>query len=109
MFLVWVFTFFVFDRMSYWRIRPGQVTHEYVFGASAKSYDTDNMVLEKHRDDIFRHWILGLGAGDLRILPYGAKREEIAVPNVLFVGSKVEAFQRMIATEPAKFSHASVQ
>jgi hypothetical protein len=108
-FLVWVSTVFVFDRMSCFRIKPGQVTHEYVIGASAKSYDTDNMVVEKYRDDFFRHWLLGLGAGDLKIHPYGANREVIHIPNVLFVGRKVHALQRMIATEPSAFGHVSVQ
>ena len=50
-------------------IRPGQVTQEFVFGAGAKSYDTDNLVLEKYRDDLFRHFVRGSGFGaqpDLR-------------------------------------------
>jgi hypothetical protein len=91
--------------MSYWRIKPGQVTHEFVLGAASRSYDTDNMVVEKFRDDFFRHWVLGFGSGDLHIKPYGSDREEISVPNVLFVGTKIETVQRMVATEPGKFGH----
>src|SRR3712207_8475364 len=53
---------------------PGQVTHVFVLGAASKSYDTENMVLEKFRDDLFRHWILGFGSGDLHITTYGAER-----------------------------------
>jgi hypothetical protein len=100
MFLVWAFTVFVFDRMSFWRIKPGQITHEFVLGAAAKSYDTENLVLEKYRDDIFRHWVLGLGSGDLHLRPYGAQREEIEVPNVFFIGSKIRTMEEMIAAEP---------
>jgi hypothetical protein len=103
LFLVWALNTFVFDRMSYWRIKPGQVTQEFVFGAGAKSYDTNNMTLEKYRDDIFRHWVLGLGSGDLRIRPMGAGREDIYVPNVLFIGAKAEAVRHLIATEPDSF------
>jgi hypothetical protein len=106
LFAVWVATVFFFDRFSYWRIKPGQVTQEFVFGAGSRSYDTDNMVVEKYRDDIFRHWVLGLGSGDLRIRPYGASQEEISIPNVFFVGSKLRMIQKMIATEPDKFGHA---
>ena len=105
MFLVWLFTTFVFDRMSYWRIRPGQVTQEFVLGAAARSYDTENMVLEKFRDDFFRHWVLGFGSGDLHIKPYGADREQISIPNVLFIGSKVSTIQHMIAIKPEEFGH----
>ena len=49
------------------------------------------MGLEKHRRDLFRHWLLGIGSGDLEILTSGATREKIEVQNVLFIGSKVAA------------------
>lgn len=104
MFVVWASTVFIFDRMSYWRVTPGQITHEFVFGAAAKSYDTENLVLEKYRDDVFRHWVLGLGSGDLHIQPYGANREEIEVLNVLFLGNKIQAIQHLIATQPEGFN-----
>lgn len=99
MFIAWFLTVFVFDRMSYWRIKPGQITHEVVLGASSKSYDTQNVVLEKYRDDMFRHWLLGFGSGDLKIITSGATHEEIFVPNVLFIGSKIYTIQRLIAME----------
>jgi hypothetical protein len=35
----------------------------------------------------------------------GANRETIDIPNVLFLGPKVEAIQRMIAVKPDEFSH----
>jgi hypothetical protein len=101
--LVWLIATFVFDRLHYWKIRPGQITQETVIGAAEKSFDTRGMVFEKHREDLFRHWVLGLGSGDLRIHTMGAKREEIYVPNVLFVDAKVAAIQRMIAVKPDKF------
>lgn len=58
------------------------------------------MALEKHRYDLFQHWVLGLGSGDLQIRTSGATREQIDVPNVLFIGKKVDAMQRLIAEEP---------
>ena len=103
MFLVWAAATFVYDRMSYWTIRPGQITHEVVIGGAEKSYDTHGMVFEKVREDLFRHWVLGLGSGDLRISTMGAKREELYVPNVLFVDRKVERMQKMISMRPADF------
>ncbi len=100
MLILWVLTVFVFDRMSYWRVRPGQVTSVSVVGGGSRSYDTDNMVLEKYRDDLFRHWMLGFGSGDLHIQPYGAGREEMVLHNILFIDRKASAFQRMMAVEP---------
>ncbi len=106
-FLVWAATTFVFDRMSYWRVRPGQMTHEFVFGSSERSYDTQNMSFEKRRDDVFRHWLLGMGSGDLTINAFnGGHPEEIHIPNVLFIGMKIRAIQEMIAMRPTEIQNA---
>jgi hypothetical protein len=103
-FLVWAFATFVYDRMEYWRVRPGQITYERVIGGAEKSYDTRGMVFEKHREDLFRHWILGLGSGDIQITTVGARRETVYVPNVLMVNAKIDAIQRMIAAKPTAFT-----
>ncbi len=100
MLLVWAVSVFVVDRMSYWHIKPGQITHVVIFGAGSKMYDTVGMVLEKHREDFFRHWLLGLGSGDLEIHTTGATSEQIEVHNILFIGSKVEIIQRLISEDP---------
>jgi len=103
-FVVWFLLTFVHDRLSYWRVTPGQITHDYIIGGSARSYDTRGMVFEKYRNDLFRHWILGLGSGDINISTMGAKRESFSVPNVLFVDAKVAAIQRLIAMQPDEFA-----
>lgn len=100
MLIVWSISVFVLDRMSWWHFTAGQVVHEYAFGAGSKSYDTNGMMLEKHREDLFRHWLLGLGSGDLQIRTAGATTELIEVSNIFFIGSKIEQMQRMIAEEP---------
>jgi hypothetical protein len=100
MLLLWAVTVFGLDRLSYWEVTPGQLTHRWVLGAGSKSINAQGMGLEKHRDDLFRHWLLGLGSGDLRIQTSGATREQIDVRNVLFVGAKVEDMQRLIAAVP---------
>jgi hypothetical protein len=103
-FLVWAFSVFVYDRMSYWKVRPGQITHERVIGGAERSYDTRGMVFEKHREDLFRHWVVGLGSGDIQISTMGAKSETLYVPNVLMVDSKIDAIQRMISVKPDQFT-----
>lgn len=100
MFMTWIFTVFGFDRLSYWEITPGQITHKMLFGGGSKSYNAQGMGLEKRRDDIFRHLLLGFGSGDLKIQTSGATREQIDLLNVLFIGSKVDAMQRLIAEVP---------
>jgi hypothetical protein len=104
LFVVWVLTVFVFDHLNYWEVTPGQLTRIKVFGAGQVSYDTENMVLERFRNDVFRHWILGLGSGDLRVFTGTQNRQQqLDIPNVFFVGHKMDAFQRMIATRPDSF------
>ena len=100
MFITWAITVFGLDRLSYWEITPGQITRRVLFGSGSNSYNALGMGLEKHRDDIFRHWLLGLGSGDLRIRTSGATHEQIDLLNVLFIGSKVEAMQQLIAEVP---------
>ena len=76
------------------------MTHEFLLGASDKSYDTDAMVLTKRQDDIFRHLILGVGSGDLHMQTMGGTGQEAVVPNVCFVSRKIAAVERLIATKP---------
>jgi hypothetical protein len=103
-FVVWAVLTFGYDRLRYWRVTPGQITHDFVIGGSAKSYDTRGMVFEKQRNDLFRHWVLGVGSGDINIATMGAKKETFAIPNVLFVDAKVAAIQRLIAMQPDEFA-----
>ena len=100
LFCTWVVSVFILDHMVYWKIEPGQVTHQFVLGSGSKSYNAQGMMLEKHRADLFQNWVLGLGSGNLIIRTSGATREVIEVPNVLFIGWKVEAMERLIAMEP---------
>lgn len=98
--VLWLLVVMVFDHLNFWRIRPGQVTHEYVLGAVESSYDTDNMVITKQQADIFRNWILGLGSGDLQMQTMGGRGVVARVSNVLFVNSRMAQIQRLIATKP---------
>ncbi len=107
-FILWVCSVFIYDRMNYYVIRPGQIISDHVIGGAQKSYDTHGMVFEKIRQDLFRQWILGLGAGDLKIHTMGAQRETLTIPNVAFVDWKVQAIQKMIATRPSEFSTPAI-
>ncbi|MGO8753122.1 MAG: hypothetical protein ACLQNE_44840 [Thermoguttaceae bacterium] len=98
--VAWFISVFLVDHLSFWRFRPGQVTHEYLGGIVDKSYDTDNMTILKRQDDIFRHWVIGLGSGDLNMQTMGGRGVEMNVPNVLFVIGKISRIQRLIATKP---------
>ena len=98
--LAWLLVVGLLDHLSFWRIRPGQVTHEYVLGAVESSYDTDNMVFTKQQSDLFRNWILGFGSGDLQMQTMGGRGVVARVTNVLFLNARIAEIQRLIATKP---------
>jgi hypothetical protein len=106
--IIWLMAVFVFDRLEYWTFRPGQAEHHLVFGGGSRTYDTHGMTVQKLRDDLFRHWILGMGSGDLQIATAGAGAHEFVVPNVMFVGWKLVRIQELIAMRPDETGAAAV-
>jgi hypothetical protein len=98
--VMWLLMFFVFDRMTYWRFRPGQVIEEHLIGGGEKSFDAHGMLVEQRSQDLLRHVVLGLGAGDFILRTGGAHKAEILIPNVLMVERRVRAIQRLVAVQP---------
>jgi hypothetical protein len=96
--IAWLLAFFVFDRMTYWSVYPGQIVEERLIGGASNSHDTDRLVLEKMDRDLFKHGVLGLGAGDMKMSAPG--KEPIYIPNVLFAESKIRKAQDLIAIKP---------
>jgi hypothetical protein len=99
-FVVWALAVFVFDRSTYYLVRPGQLVKGGLFGAGEETFDTHGMSVDKKRDDLFRHWVLGLGSGDIHIATSGAKKAQFVIPNVLFVGNKIAKIQELVALKP---------
>jgi hypothetical protein len=95
LFLLWLLNLFVFDRQIYMIFTPGQVRVRVEIGGSETVYDTTGMVVQKHRSDLFRHWILGFGSGDLDIRPVGLA-SPIELPNVLRVARAVRTIETLI-------------
>jgi hypothetical protein len=58
------------------------------------------MTIQKLRDDLFRHWILGLGSGDLVVRTSGAQAHEFEMHNVLNVGTKLREIEDMQRERP---------
>jgi hypothetical protein len=93
---VWLITFFFFDRQMYMIFEPGQLRVCMEIGGGEKNYDSAGMTIEKQRSDLFRHWILGLGSGDLIVNTTGAQVHHFDLPNVLFIGRKVHQIEEML-------------
>ena len=94
--LLWLFTMYFFDRQIYMIFNPGQLKVCLEIGGGETAYDTQGMVIQRQRDDLFRHWILGLGSGDLIVRTSGAHSHEFHMENVLNVNSKLREIEEMM-------------
>lgn len=93
--IIWAVTVFVFDHRHYLIVTSGQVRVCLAIGTGETVYDTTGMTFSKRQDDLFRHWIVGLGSGDLVIHRPNAP-QDIDMPNVLFIGSKIREIETLI-------------
>jgi hypothetical protein len=94
--VVWLLIFFLFDTQIYMLFTPGQLRVRQSIGGGEVVYDTAGMSIQKQRNDLFRHGILGLGSGDLIVNTSGAASHHLELPNVLFVGHKVRQIEDML-------------
>ncbi len=93
--LIWALTVFIFDHRTYVIVTTGQVRVCQAVGAGETVYDTTGMTFTKQQNDLFRHWIIGLGSGDL-IIHRSNTNQEIDMPNVLFIAAKVRQIEQLI-------------
>jgi hypothetical protein len=96
LFGLWLVVFMLFDRQIYMVFTPGQLRVKLEIGDAETAYDTTGMTIQKQRSDLFRHWILGLGSGDLIVRTAGAQGHQFDMPNVLFLGRKVRDIEDML-------------
>jgi hypothetical protein len=96
LFIIWLVTFTLFDQQLYMIFTPGQLKVRTEIGGGEKAFDTAGMTVEKQRSDLFRHWVLGLGSGDLIVNTSGANAHHFDLGNVLFVGRKVQQIEDML-------------
>ena len=100
LFFLWASIFFIFDRLTYWRIRPGQIIESRLIGGGQRTFDTEGLQFEQRPSDLFQQTILGAGAGDLVLRTGGVAKAEILIPNVLFAAEKIRRAQRLLAVKP---------
>jgi hypothetical protein len=94
LFAIWLVSVLLFDRQVYMVFTPGQLRVCTAIGGGEHVYDTTGLRLEKQRSDLFRHWVLGLGSGDLIVrTPTGDHFNQV---NVLFIGRKVRLVEDML-------------
>jgi hypothetical protein len=96
LFLIWCFSTFIYDHYTYLVVTRGQIRIRQSIGDAEHAIDTGGILLEKKRNDLFRHWLLGLGTGDLHIKTGGPSNIDFELPNVVLVGAKLVRIQNLI-------------
>jgi len=96
LFVIWLFTVFFYDRYTYLIVTRGQVRLRESIGDGEIAVDASSVYLEKRRNDVFRHWLLGFGSGDLHVKTGGVANREIELSNVAWIGTKLEKIQDLI-------------
>jgi hypothetical protein len=96
--IFWLVVVLFFDRRMFMVFSPGQLRVCQEIGSGEVVYDTVGMIVAKRRSDLFRHWLLGLGSGDLLVKPAGAHAQQFEMHNVLFVANKLQLVQDMLQT-----------
>jgi hypothetical protein len=96
LFAIWSLTVLVYDRQLYMIFSRGQLRVCTAIGAGEKMYDTFGIMVQKHTDDLFRHWLLGFGSGDMTVRTAGTNAQQFEVANVLRIGRKLELIQQML-------------
>jgi hypothetical protein len=94
--VMWLFIFLVYDRQIYLIFTRGQLRVRLAIGTGESVFDTRGIVIEKHRDDLFRHWMLGFGSGDLTVRTSGTNPRYFEVPNVFRVGKKLSIISKTV-------------
>ena len=67
LFVVWSIVIRLYDRQHYVIFGRGQIRYVLEVGDGEVTMPAEGAIVEKKRSDAFRHWVLGLGAGDLVI------------------------------------------
>jgi hypothetical protein len=96
LFILWVVMFAFLDRLQYMVFTRNRLRVRKTIGEGEKVYDMRGMVFQRHRDDIFRHWLLGFGSADLTVFTSGANAQQIEMPNVFGIGRKLELIHTML-------------
>jgi hypothetical protein len=96
LFLAWLLVVCVYDRAHYVVFSAGQIRYVLEVGDSEVALQSEGAMVEKKRNDVFRHWLLGFGTGDLLIRVGGSNGPTIELENVLNIGRKLTLINRLL-------------
>ena len=96
LFVMWLSMFLVFDRLTYMIFTRGRLRVRKAIGEGELVFDMRGMTFQRHRDDVFRHWLLGFGTADLTVFTSGANAQQLEMPNVMNISHKLALINTML-------------
>jgi len=108
-FILWFLGICLFDRLTYWKISEGELTHVRLIGSGERSYGLRGLSVEHRPDDLLRHVIFGFGSGDLILRTAGDEHEMIYLSNVLNANHKRKLIQHLANAAEAGHSEARME
>jgi len=99
LFAIWLGTFLFFDKQTYIVFTPRSFRVCTEIGGGEKVYDTMGMTLERQKGDLFRHYLIGLGSGDMIVKTAGAQAHHFDLPNVLAISRKMKQIDDLLRSE----------
>jgi hypothetical protein len=96
LFLAWLAVVCWYDQLHYITFGRGQIRYVQEVGDSEMVIPAEGAIVEKKRSDVFRHWVLGLGSGDLDIGSAGHNSPTIGLKNVLRIGRKLAVIKKLL-------------
>ncbi len=102
---IWLFIYFLYDRQIAITFTPGEIRVRTALGGGERKYETRGLVLETHREALFRHWLLGFGSGDMVVNTAGENPARIEWPNVFGIDRKIRQISPMIGQREVVKAH----
>jgi hypothetical protein len=104
LFLAWLAVVCWYDRLHYITFGRGQIRYVQEVGDSEMVIPAEGAIVEKKRSDAFRHWLLGLGSGDLVIGTGGHNSPAIELKNVLRIQQKLAVIDKLLREKAVSVS-----
>ena len=96
LFVAWLIVIAFFDRQVYAVFEPGAVEICAHIGGGTQTFRGSGIRVTKEPSDLFRHWIVGFGSGDI-IIEIDSRSHIFEFSNVFVAGRKVAEANRILA------------
>lgn len=97
LFAAWLIVVVFFDRQIYALFEPGEIEIRDHIGGAAQAFPGPDVTLAKKPSDLFRHWVIGFGSGDIIIhVKSAGGTQTFEFANVMFADRQIRQATRLL-------------